>query len=826
MNKKQIQLIMGAICVFTIGLFFLRQNQEFGGESTILSLDFVLVNEDLGGEFQGVEYYLGATFVTMVNQQEDIVWHTATRSIAEAGMRSGRFDVTVILPQTFTRNLLSLESSSPSVTPIFYEVAKGHDEFTNLVVREYVNRVLNDFNQRIVRMYFSSILGNLFEAQVSVGQLTSDEQVRNSQFASSVLAPFNNVPNAFGTTVDQAQSLKRENEFLRMDHDQFMANSLNLLGFMYAGVSDNFMTTYEYGRLQQQLQRINHENVNFGLQYNFEKAASFYYNQFYDLVNIVLVNLRELYKGDNYSILHGFEQLATSFYKAHELAVAELSREINFVELQGENLVSQVSREREGFQQRINDLQQLKLMLDDFFGNEDGNQSIRNLITSRVDYHPYLPERYLLTLEQTIVGIAYYELGLVFKNLLEQNLITNLQFDTYILQLYIVRRYGLERNIPPASIEFSFLWNIENDKDEIDVDYFESDADGNDITDNYTIGDYFGVILEQLNLLGDAYRQIILIYSESEFQIAYDFFKSLDEDKTIYEQVGSTSVYSRYGDLTSYEKENLIIASIGDAFLAGGRNLIHELDTQYELLLLLLEKPMPFWEESQMSAIISDMLHPRKFNEQASKFKNWHFETDSNLVASHDSWVRYNPIEMQLTHYNFDNRLYGPTKNLYFDELYVAKLKNQSQALQALIDQELQFLINKERQLTDLSDDFLSLASNTASILADTENITLSMERFSEQSQMSVDDNTTFSYNFSQVMNNARVGGTDNQAVLDFLTAPTRFISNEYFRINQELETNIGPWILIGISGAGLIAVLGTVVLKKSLLREGDKYEG
>ena len=160
-------------------------------------INYVLVNEDLGGYFNDAHYNFGAEFVNVINQDTELRWQTASRSVAEAGFRSGTFDVMIIIPQNFTERLLTLQSFTPEQAQITYEVRLGYNEIANMAISEQVSSILDDFNQRIIRMYFSSILGNLFDAQLNVGAMIDDEQNRHSIFLDDIREPFYALPDYF-----------------------------------------------------------------------------------------------------------------------------------------------------------------------------------------------------------------------------------------------------------------------------------------------------------------------------------------------------------------------------------------------------------------------------------------------------------------------------------------------------------------------------------------------------------------------------------------------------------------------------------------------------
>ena len=76
-------------------------------------VQYVLVNEDEGSTFNNRNYNLGNDFVSLVNQDQKRQWGTATRDVADAGIRSGTYDIEVVIPQNFSKRLLNLKSFSP-----------------------------------------------------------------------------------------------------------------------------------------------------------------------------------------------------------------------------------------------------------------------------------------------------------------------------------------------------------------------------------------------------------------------------------------------------------------------------------------------------------------------------------------------------------------------------------------------------------------------------------------------------------------------------------------------------------------------------------------
>ena len=156
------------LLLFFLYLGFKDENVTISTTDLTGKMQYALVNEDKGAVFEGKNYSLGSDFVTLINKDSKNRWETTTRNIATAGIESGQFDAQIIIPQDFSEKLLSLQSINPEKALIEYQVRDGQNEITNQMIQDNVNMILTDFNQRIIQMYFSSIVGNLFEAQQNV----------------------------------------------------------------------------------------------------------------------------------------------------------------------------------------------------------------------------------------------------------------------------------------------------------------------------------------------------------------------------------------------------------------------------------------------------------------------------------------------------------------------------------------------------------------------------------------------------------------------------------------------------------------------------------
>jgi len=507
--------IMGAILlVFT--LFYITlgsENVRVVTEFRTDNVSYVLVNEDLGATFNGVKYNLGSEFVTVISQDNANRWQTASRTVAEAGLNSGAFDVMIILPQNFSQRLLSLESFTPEAAQITYEVRLGYNELANMAVRSQVMEVLDDFNARVVQMYFSSILGSVFDAQLNVGAMINDEQNRHSLFVDDVRSPFNILPNIFSDVVNNTLFLETETNHWREQHTEFNEIADELLTLIVENFIKHLTDLDEYVDLLRIMGEINLQNISFALEYQSNFDEEFYHEQFSFLNEIILDELLFFndpncvnYEDCNSPLLNRFFNRAREFYEHQTYLLRRLEEETEFVETQGTNLVEDWLQQLEEIEEISVELMLVRNNIAELFFSDPEltpeevelshiREALINLMGGRqnnddddkkyydeendekcdVEYDydenyceedddsededkkPQLNEIYIEILLEKISNIATDEMLEVVTKMYELQIISYEKLGDLLTQLNLIARFAYEEDIKQAQIDLSLL---------------------------------------------------------------------------------------------------------------------------------------------------------------------------------------------------------------------------------------------------------------------------------------------------------------------------------------------------------------------------------
>ncbi|WEV56431.1 type VII secretion protein EsaA [Ligilactobacillus acidipiscis] len=350
-NKLPLVLAVIGTLVLLFALAFLGfkdKNVVHTTNNTKSHSDYVLVNEDAGQEFNGKRYQLGADFVTLINQDSKNNWETASRNVANAGVKSGQYDAEIVIPRNFSTRLLNLKSETPEKALVSYRVRDSQNAISNEQVANKVNGILKDFNQRIVQMYFSNIVGNLSEAQHNVNNMVGAEKVQTTNL-SNTYAPVKELPHDFDEIVNTSSLLSESNADFNTEQEAFVKEVNSLLQDNQRSLADGGKTAGNAKKSVSENNKQNDEKLAqslalFDKQYQKQKEqlalqsendSSGYKGQFGEFHNVVRSQMLQFGgQDDEGGVYQDYLHSAKYFQETQDTRIKELEEEIGSLDKQ------------------------------------------------------------------------------------------------------------------------------------------------------------------------------------------------------------------------------------------------------------------------------------------------------------------------------------------------------------------------------------------------------------------------------------------------------------------------------------------------------------
>lgn len=296
MKKTFIKLPLFLLFIFglILGLSYLSLDQPTASqaEQTNNDMSIALVNEDEGAIFNDEQLDFGKTFVQSLNHNYNHEWFVVSRGVAENGLQNNTYDMMIIIPKDFTRKALTIDTDTPEQVELTYKINASDSEAVRAQAEETASTLLNDFNRRIIDVYFASIIGNLQDAQDNVAKIVEDYEGLTNNYKHSIHDPLAGYTGQFGliksntelskdsfsgfeTTLDSYESTLAE----QIDSfDQYQSNISNVQDTKQANsvMNQDFaekLSTFQY--------TINHADVNNTLNKleDFNKYINFQFQQ-------------------------------------------------------------------------------------------------------------------------------------------------------------------------------------------------------------------------------------------------------------------------------------------------------------------------------------------------------------------------------------------------------------------------------------------------------------------------------------------------------------------------------------------------------------------
>lgn len=221
------------------------------------SLNIALVNEDQGGLLNNQKYNFGDNFTKYVENDNDNSWNVTSRSIADSGLKDNTYDMELIIPSNFTQQSIQLQSKNPKKAQIIYKLNPNRNKNMRYAAQTKASAVLNNFNRKIVNMYFSSIIGNLHNAQANTSNMINRENYLNRGLTSNVNKPFSELNNQFSALSSTSSALQSEYGNFKQSAESYNQQTNDVLTTL---IQNNQNATQSISDFSAQQTQINDEN--------------------------------------------------------------------------------------------------------------------------------------------------------------------------------------------------------------------------------------------------------------------------------------------------------------------------------------------------------------------------------------------------------------------------------------------------------------------------------------------------------------------------------------------------------------------------------------
>lgn len=194
------------------------------------NIKIALVNEDEGSDFSGEPLLLGETFTNiMINDVGEYDFYVVSRGVAEKGLEKEDYDMMILFPKTFTKEAVALDSSDPEIANIYYKIAPTKSYLFQQNGEYAMTALKEDFENRLVKMYFMSVMKVLQNAQDNTGEIVVGEQLHSDKIEATTNINMNDLSNEIKLVDGNTGLLKNSIESVLISSNNQLDFSVNYL---------------------------------------------------------------------------------------------------------------------------------------------------------------------------------------------------------------------------------------------------------------------------------------------------------------------------------------------------------------------------------------------------------------------------------------------------------------------------------------------------------------------------------------------------------------------------------------------------------------------
>lgn len=160
-------------------------------------LNIAVINEDRNVTDKKETYHLGDDYVKTLERDDSQNWTVTTRSTAESGLKSGRYQLAVYIPSNFSSKVLDINNVLVDKATVTYKINAKGSQRVEAKAKQAGDKIVSDLNSRLVNMYMASVLGNLYTAQQNAQTVSGLQHKTAGTYQATLYQPVINFENVF-----------------------------------------------------------------------------------------------------------------------------------------------------------------------------------------------------------------------------------------------------------------------------------------------------------------------------------------------------------------------------------------------------------------------------------------------------------------------------------------------------------------------------------------------------------------------------------------------------------------------------------------------------
>ena len=194
---------------------------------------------------------------------------------------------------------MTLQDIDPMQAKVNYKLQDNQSTLSQKLLNDKITDILYDFNQKIVKMYYASVAGNISEAQNNMNDVIKNQENVLTNLSKNVYGPFQSTNQGYSSVISSANGLQSMNKAWIDSQNSFTKSTQSMLDNTSKSFESQLPILQKYFDIQKRIADINVKNGNQGIEDQAENDQEVYFKQFDTAYNNTFNQLLNFSKKEN-----------------------------------------------------------------------------------------------------------------------------------------------------------------------------------------------------------------------------------------------------------------------------------------------------------------------------------------------------------------------------------------------------------------------------------------------------------------------------------------------------------------------------------------------
>ncbi|MGL9915217.1 hypothetical protein IGI95_002649 [Enterococcus sp. DIV0784] len=136
-------------------------------------LPVAVVNLDKEYKSNNLSFRIGKDVITEMKKSKDLDYHFMDKTLADKGLRDGKYYMVITFPKDFSKNAASLIENNPKSAEVDYKTTRGHNYISAKMSEGAIKELKSKISENITKTYTKKIFNNIDNMKKGITQIAN-----------------------------------------------------------------------------------------------------------------------------------------------------------------------------------------------------------------------------------------------------------------------------------------------------------------------------------------------------------------------------------------------------------------------------------------------------------------------------------------------------------------------------------------------------------------------------------------------------------------------------------------------------------------------------